>query len=254
MTDTHAPGPIRLGMLTPSSNTVLEPMLARMTAESGISVHYSRFRVTEISLSQIGLGQFTFDAMVQTAELLAHAKVDAIAWNGTSAGWLGFAQDEELCARIQAATGIPATSSVLAFRDAFRALGTKRVGLVTPYTFDVQRRIMTNWEAAGFPCRAERHLDLSDNFSFAEASEATIEAMVRQVAAEGCDAAAIVCTNMRGAAIAPALEAELGIPVIDSVSVTLWASLRLIGAATDAFADWGRIFSLPIAPAAEPGT
>ena len=183
--------------------------------------------------------------MVAAAELLAHAKVDAIAWNGTSAGWLGFPQDEELCARITAATGIPATSSVLAFRDAFRALGTKRVGLVTPYTPDVQRRIMTNWDAAGFPCSAERHLDLSDNFSFAEAAESTIADMVRQVAAEGCDAAAIVCTNMRGAAIAPALERELGIPVIDSVSVTLWASLRLIGAATDSFSDWGRIFDLP---------
>jgi maleate isomerase len=234
-------------MLTPSSNTVLEPMLARMTAETDISVHFSRFRVTEISLSQQGLGQFAFEGMVAAAELLAHAKVDAIAWNGTSAGWLGFPQDEELCTRIKAATGIGATSSVLAFRDAFRALGTTRVGLVTPYTPDVQRRIMTNWEAVGFPCSSERHLDLADNYSFAEVREETIADMVRLVAAEGCEAVAIVCTNMRGAAIVPALEAELGIPVIDSVSVTLWATLRLIGAATDSFSDWGRIFDLPLA-------
>lgn len=246
-----APMPLRLGMLTPSSNTVLEPVLARMTGLSALSVHYSRFRVTEISLSQQGLGQFALDGMLQAAELLAHAKVDVIAWNGTSAGWLGFPQDEELCARITAATGIPATSSVLAFRDAFRSLGIGRVGLVTPYTADVQRRIMANWAQAGFACTAERHLNLSDNFSFAGTAEATIADMVRQVAAEGCDAAAIVCTNMRGAAVAPGLERDLGIPVIDSVAVTLWASLRRIGAGTGAFAGWGRIFALPTAAPAD---
>jgi len=237
--------PIRLGMLTPSSNTVLEPMLARMTGQSDLGIHYSRFRVTEISLSQDGLGQFGFDAMVRAAELLAHAKVDAIAWNGTSAGWLGFRQDEELCRRIEAATGIPATSAVLGFREAFAALGTTRIGLVTPYTQDVQNRIMANWDAAGFPCTAERHLGLQDNFSFCEATETTISDMVRDVARKGCEAAAIVCTNMRGAAIAPGLERELGIPVLDSVSVALWASLRLIGAPTAFLSEWGGIFSTP---------
>lgn len=244
--------PIRLGMLTPSSNTVLEPVLARMTGTTGVSVHYSRFRVTEISLSQAGLGQFAFDGMVQAAELLAHAKVDAITWNGTSAGWLGFEQDEELCRRITAATGIPATSAVLGFRDAFTALGIGTVGLVTPYTGDVQDRIMTNWAAAGFPCRAERHLGLSDNFSFAEADEATIAGMVRDVARAGCEAAAIVCTNMRGAAIAPGLETELGLPVLDSVSVSLWASLRLVGAPMDAFTGWGQLFAPASAASPQP--
>lgn len=242
---------MRLGMLTPSSNTVLEPMLARMNADRpDVTIHYSRFRVTEIALSQAALGQFAVDGMVAAAELLAHARMDAIAWNGTSAGWMGFPQDEELCARIEAATGIPATSSVIAFRDAFRALGLARIGLVTPYTSDVQARIAANWEAAGFPCTAERHLGLSDNFSFAEVAEERIEAEIRAVVAEGCDAVAIVCTNMRGAEIAPALERELGVPILDSVAVTLWASLRLAGADATAFAPWGRMFEATTGPAA----
>ena len=74
---------------------------------------------------------------------------------GTSAAWLGFDRDEELCRRIRSSTGVPATSSTLAFRDAFGALGAKRIGLVTPYGADVQARILTNWAEAGFPCLAE---------------------------------------------------------------------------------------------------
>ena len=43
---------ILLGMLTPSSNTVLEPVTQAMLAGlPEVSVHFSRFRVTEIALS-----------------------------------------------------------------------------------------------------------------------------------------------------------------------------------------------------------
>ncbi|GJE42310.1 maleate cis-trans isomerase family protein [Methylobacterium soli] len=237
---------LRLGMLTPSSNTVLEPMMAALAADlPGASVHFSRFRVTEIALSEAALGQFSLAPMIEAAELLGHAKVDAIAWNGTSAAWLGFARDEALCAAIERATGIPSTTSVLAFRDLFRATGARRIGLVTPYTGDVQARIMANWEEAGFPCTAERHLALSDNFSFAEVDEERVAEMARAVAREGCDAVAIVCTNMRGTLVAPALEQEIGVPVYDSIAATMWGSLGLTGREAGTLAARGSLFAVP---------
>jgi maleate isomerase len=240
-----APQIARLGMLTPSSNTVLEPMLARMMAENpAATVHFSRFKVTEIALSRNALDQFASDAMIQAAELLAHAKVDVIAWNGTSASWLGFESDENLCREIEAATGIPATSSVLAFREIFKLTEAKEIGLVTPYTRDVQEKIIANWGASGFRCSADCCLQLSDNYSFANVTEPAIECMVKTVAAKGCDAVAIVCTNMRGAALAARLEKQLGIPVYDSVTVTLWKSLQLAGADMSGLLDWGGLFSL----------
>ncbi len=238
------PSTTRLGMLTPSSNTVLEPMTAAMLAgTSDITAHFSRFRVTEIALSDQALRQFDDSEQLRAAELLAHAKVDVIAWNGTSAAWLGFDRDEQLCARIKATTGIPACSSVLAFRDLFVERGIKRVGLVTPYLDDVQAKIIANWSATGFVCSAERHLRLQDNFSFADVTPDDIAAMARAVASEGCDAVVIVCTNMRGAAIAPALEAELGVPVYDSVAVTLYQCLRMAGRDPRAIEGWGSLFS-----------
>ena len=49
---------VRLGMLTPSSNTALEPITSAMVAQlPGVSAHFSRFTVTEISLSDKALGQ-----------------------------------------------------------------------------------------------------------------------------------------------------------------------------------------------------
>jgi maleate isomerase len=234
----------RLGMLTPSSNTVLEPMTAAMLAGTpDISAHFSRFPVTEIALSDQALQQFDDRELLRAAELLAHAKVDVIGWNGTSAAWLGFGRDEQLCARIEQATGIVACSAVLAFRDLFAQRGIRRVGLVTPYLDDVQAKIIANWSATGLACTAEQHLRLQDNFSFADVTPDEIAAMTRAVARQGCDAVAIVCTNMRGAAIAPALEVELGVPVYDSVAVTLYQCLRMTGRDPRAIRGWGSLFS-----------
>lgn len=234
----------RLGMLTPSSNTVLEPMTAAMLAGVGdVTAHFSRFRVTEIALSAPALQQFDDSEILRAAELLADAKVDCIAWNGTSAAWLGFEADERLCARIRAATGINACTAVLGFRSLFRRNGIARVGLVTPYRGDVQARIIANWTAAGFRCTAESHLGLQDNYSFSTVGADRIAAMAREVAAEGCDAVAIVCTNMRGGEVAAALEAELGIPVYDSVAVTLAESLRVAGRSPAMVENCGSVFS-----------
>lgn len=234
---------IRLGMLTPSSNTVLEPVtMAMLAGLPDVSAHFSRFKVTEIALSEQALGQFDDGEILRAAELLAHAKVDTIAWNGTSASWLGFDRDERLCERIRAATGIAACTSVLAFREVFERTRIRRVGLVTPYRSDVQSRIMANWQASGFLCSAERHLRLQDNFSFAEVSEEQIADLVRAVARDGCDAVAVVCTNMRGAGLAEPLEKEIGIPVYDSIAATLWKSLAVAGVSPARIEGWGGLF------------
>lgn len=242
----------RLGMLTPSSNTVLEPLTSAMLADmANVTAHFSRFCVTEIGLSPAALDQFAPEGILSAAELLADAKVDVIGWNGTSAAWLGFERDEALCAAITERTGIAACTSVLAFRDLFRMCGFRRIGLVTPYSADVQERIQANWRAAGFACTAERHLGLSNNFSFGEVGEEEISCMAREVAEEGCDVIAIVCTNLKGSALAPVLERKLGIPVLDSISVTLWKCLVLAGRDPAELSRWGGPFALKAAMSEE---
>ena len=233
----------RLGMITPSSNSVLEPVTSAMLAgTSGVTAHFSRFRVTEIALDAAALSQFDASVMLPAADLLADAKVDAIAWNGTSASWLGIQRDISLSEAIKARTGVPATTSTLACIDAARALRARRIGLVSPYTGDVQRRIGDVWTEAGIAPHTERHLGLRDNFSFGEVEPGVIAGMIRAVAAEGADAVVILCTNLDGAGLTASLERELDIAVLDSVAVTLWRTLSLAGGEISTLSDWGRIF------------
>lgn len=240
----------RLGMLTPSSNTALEPVTyAMLSGAEGVSVHFSRFKVTEIALSESAKAQFDHSEILRAAELLAHAKVDVIAWNGTSASWLGFDRDERLCERITEATGIRACTTVLAYRDLFRQLPAARIGLVSPYTADVQDRIVAVWGSQGLNCVAERHLSLADNFSFAEVPEAEVARLIEEVVRDGADAAVVLCTNMRGAGVAERLERRLGVGVFDSIAVTLWACLAAAGVDPSIVPGWGSVFSrLPPVP------
>ena len=175
----------RIGVLTPSSNTALEPLTSAMVAGvPGVSAHFSRFRVTEISMGDKSQNQFDDARSSTRRELLADANVDVICWSGTSASWLGFERDRALCARITEATGIPATTSVLALNELLAAQGARTLGLVSPYVEDVQRRIVANYAALGIECVAERHLDLTVNFSFAEVEPDTLRTHAARSRAE----------------------------------------------------------------------
>jgi maleate isomerase len=230
-------------MLTPSSNTVLEPVTAAMLSGlDDVSAHFSRFPVTEIALSASALAQFDDAPILAAAGLLSHAKVDVIAWNGTSSGWLGFAADERLVARITAETGIAATTSMLALNEVLAARGARRVAFVTPYLDAVQERIVANYAALGFACAAERHLGLQDNFSFSEVAPETLAGMVRAVAAEKPDAIAVICTNLPAAGLVAALEAETGIPIYDTIATAVWKSLVVAGVDPQRVAGWGSLF------------
>ena len=237
---------VRLGMLTPSSNTVLEPVTSAMVAGlEGVSAHFGRFLVTEISLGEQALGQFQYAPMLAAARLLADARVDVICWNGTSAGWLGLDSDRRLCETIARETGVPAVSSVLALAEIFRLTGVNRYGLVTPYLDEIQERIVASFTREGFACAAERHLGDKGNFSFAEVSADTLARMTREVAASRPRAITIFCTNLLGAPLVPALEAELGVPIYDTVATAVWASLRATDVDPGGVRGWGRLFEDP---------
>ncbi len=236
---------IRIGVLTPSSNTALEPLTSQILADvPGATAHFSRFVVTRISEDAESQAQFETENLLQAARLLADAKVDSIIWSGTSASWLGFDNDIKLCEAITNATGAPAGSSVLAVNRLFDLAGVKRFSLVTPYINSIQQQIIANYQAAGYECASERHLSEQDNYSFALFEESQIEQLVTECATGKPDAVVVMCTNMRGTRIAQPVETDTGVLVIDSISAAVWDGLRLAKSDPAQVQGWGRLFGL----------
>ncbi|MET3720539.1 MULTISPECIES: aspartate/glutamate racemase family protein [unclassified Arthrobacter] len=223
--------PRRIGMIVPSSNTCLEPQTYRILGDRrDVTIHFTRIPVTRIALDDSSDRQFDPAVMREAAQLLATADVDVIAWNGTSGSWLGAAHDQELVKEITDATCVPATTSTLAYLEAFRTLGTERIGLFTPYTEDVNHEVIASYEREGIKTTGHRALGLSDNESFARVTAEEMRPGSLELAATAPDALVYLCTNLYGANITAEIEESTGIPVLDSVAVTLWHALKIAGA------------------------
>lgn len=233
-------------MLTPSSNTVVEPTTDAIVSRlADVSAHYSRFRVTEISLSDQALAQFDPEPFMASSSLLADALMHVIAWNGTSAAWRGFHEDVELCAAIDKQFGIKATASMLALNMILENSSAKSFGLVTPYIDEIQDKMIDNYVVSGFDVVAERHHGTKVNFDFSQIGEDVIRSMTLEVAAEKPKAIIIVCTNLPSAHLVDSLEQQTGIPIYDSTSAVVWHALRLTGVDTSTLGDWGSLFTNP---------
>lgn len=218
-------------MLTPSSNTCLEPVTAAIAAAMpGVSVHFARFPVTRIDLRAGSRAQFRIEPMLAAAAQLADARVHAIVWNGTSGAWLGPNADRTLCRRVQEVSGVPATTSTLAQLECFRRHRITRFGLAVPYTASVTAKIVDTYAREGFRCVRAAHLGISENFAFGEVPADRIEALVRTVAVPEAEAISIVCTNFPAAPLVQRLEARTRRPVFDSTLLGMWHGLALAGA------------------------
>lgn len=216
----------RLGVLIPSSNTVLEPLAARHLVQA--TVHFARLAVHDVTLDAISRAQFDLDARMQAARLLCDSGVQAIVWGGTSASWLGVDHDLRFVDRLGAETGLAAGSAVLEIYRQLSEMGARRLGLVTPYTPDVADRIASHLAACGHEVAASILLGGTLSRDFAAIGADTLARMIREAAAPGVDAVVIMCTNLRGAEVAEALQAEIGVTVIDSAIATFQAGQRLL--------------------------
>lgn len=213
---------MRLGLLIPSSNVVLEPLAAhRQTQTPSLTIHVARLGVLDIKLDAASRSQFELDAQATAAKLLCDANVDCITWGGTSASWLGVAHDEAFVTRMEQETGMPTTTCVLDINNRLANLDVRRLGLVTPYTNDVAAQINRNYTDMGFDVVASRNDGGTLSNDFAAIKSNVIAQMVQEVATSKPDAIVIMCTNMAGAEIAAQLESDLGVPILDSASITL---------------------------------
>lgn len=234
---------IRIGVLTPSSNTALEPLTnAIVSSLPNVHAHFARFRVTNIALSDQALGQFDDSHILAAAEMLADAKPDVITWSGTSAGWMGFEKDMLLCERITARTGIPASTAVLALNELIALKNITRLGIVSPYTKDVQQKIVRQYAQAGIEVVGEVHHDISVNYDFALVEPTTIEQDLLTVSQSKPEAIVTYCTNLRAAQLADDFERQSSVVLLDTVSTTVWGALRKVGVDPSQIKGWGKLF------------
>ncbi len=232
-----------LGVLTPSSNTRLEPMTARMLASlPGVSAHFSRFRVVDVGLA--AAHQFDQEPILAAADLLADAQVDSIVWSGTSGGWRGLAADRD-SVRCDHRTYWRAEQYLdpgAGRGPAAAGRSATRPGDAVPGRY--ARRRGHHVHRAGYDVVGSNRAVTSSNWELSEIPPEVIAEQVAETMEGDPDAVTVFCTNLAAADRVAEWEAAYGVPVLDSVSLAVWHGLALAGYAGPALTGWGRLFDL----------
>lgn len=250
---------VRIGVIVPSSNTVMEPMINRILADLNtsspchVTAYYTRVRVTQISNDGNAASQFALETMLETAALLADARVEVIVWGGTSAGWLGLDTDKKLCEAIESRYSIPAHTSTLALVDLVNhASGARGLGLVTPYKPELNEAIRRNLASSNVTVAPfDTCLRITDNHAISRTSKGQLTSMVDEVLSKNPDISMITvfCTNLGAADLAKQWEStysEKNLVVLDSISTTVYGALKRANVQMHGYmaSEWGSMFDV----------
>jgi maleate isomerase len=216
----------RIGLLVPSSNTTVEPEFYR-ALPANVTLHTARLFLTQITPEAI-LG--LVEELETQSRLLASADVDVIMLGATAPSFLkGAGYDREVIARIEKATGKPATTTSTALLRALRFLDAKRIVLGSAYDDKVNAIAQGFLEANGFKVVAARGLGMVDNLAVGRLGPESAYELARGADRTDADAMVLACTNWRTMDTIERLERDLGKPVVSTSQVSVWDALRMIG-------------------------
>ena len=153
-----------------------------------------------------------------------------VAYACTSGSFVHGATGERRLLQAMRAAGAPAAVTTSgALLEALAALGVQRVAVATPYVADVTARLHDFLAEAGVATVSSAHLGL-DAWIWKVPYETTAQ-LVRDADSPDAEAVFVSCTNLPTYDLIAPLEHELGKPVLTANQVTMWAALRVAGAA-----------------------
>ena len=217
----------RIGLLAPSSNTMLEPDFYKNVSEN-ITIHTARMFLEETTVE--GESKMLDEYLIPAATSLATAKPDVIVFGCTSAGALrGNSYDKELVASISNLTGIHCISVIKSVREALNKYNAKNIVVATPYVEELNERIRLSLEEDGVNILNIAGLGISDNFQIARVSKPDIIDLAKKsISNLSPDLLFLSCTNFPAMSILDELRNSFTFPVISSNQVALDAAISYL--------------------------
>jgi maleate isomerase len=188
--------PLRIGLLVPSSNTVMEPDFHRHIGPAGI-VSTTRIFLEDVTReSEIRMLE---DELPKAVELIRTTAPDVVVFGCTSAGALGtLAHDDGI-------------------GEAINTIAPRSVALFTPYTEGLTHCVASSLAEAGYPPVKAVGMGIRANLEIGRVTPSEIIRFVESQI-EGCtpDCLFLSYTNWRAIETIELLQQKLGMPVITS--------------------------------------
>lgn len=235
----------RVGLLALATDHTSEADFRRMVATDDRAVYVARIAYANPTTPE-NLRRMQPRLTDGVALLLPEETLNAVYFGCTSASVV--IGDAEVESMIHAAKpGTPVITPPLAARQALRALGVRRISVLTPYTVETTAPMLGYFAGFGFEIVSCTCMGLDDDRKMARLSHATLIAAAVEATKPTAEALFISCTALRTAEIAGRIEQTIGCPVVTSNQAGAWMTLRLCGDER-MLPSFGRLLTLP-APA-----
>jgi maleate isomerase len=227
------------GVLIPSTNTTVESEYSRVLPPR-YQAHYARL-LTSAPGSPFSPPRD--EDVDYQAKLLGTAKVALVVLIQTSASLFADDYDEVATRRIGAASGAPAMTSAQAVGGALRALGTRRVALVSPYSEPVNARARHYFESRyGLEITALEGFAATDSYAIGQLGPENARDAFARIDRPEIEAFAVPGGNFPTLASIEGWEREFGKPVVTTNQAALWAVVRQL-APGDRIPGLGRLLA-----------
>ncbi|QDO89326.1 maleate cis-trans isomerase [Ornithinimicrobium ciconiae] len=163
--------------------------------------------------------------------LLAEHSPDVIMWACTSGSFVfGWEGAHEQVALLEQATGLPTSSTSIAFVEACRSLDLTRVSVAASYPEDVAQEFVSYLGRGGIQVTAMGSHGIVTAAEVGTLGYAEVEAIVRGAdLTGGAQAVLVPDTAMHTLEWIEPLEQAAGVPVLTANQVTIWQGLNLLG-------------------------
>jgi len=207
--------PLRIGLIVPSSNTVMEPDFHRHLGHAGL---VSTARIFLESVTREAEIRMLEEDLPKAAELIRTTAPDVVVFGCTSAGSLGSsAHDQAIGERIEKLSGARAITVLQAVVSQLRNIGPRKLAVFTPYIEDLTRSVASSVAEAGFPPIKAAGMGIQVNLDIGRVTPEAIVAFVEtQITGSSPDCIFLSCTNWRAIEAIEPLHKKLGIPVVSS--------------------------------------
>lgn len=220
----------RIGVIVPSSNSVVEADFARALPQSH-TLHTARMYLADTTSAgeRVMLDEHAPQAATDLGTLFPELVVFACTSAGALLGIDGEAELERKLAKLSGAAVVSTNAAVAA---SLHAVGARRVAVLTAYNQELTQAIAGTLRGRGLDVVSASGMGITDNVAIADVTPREIVAYAaEQVRFSGVDALFVSCTNLRAVEAVPQLRKLSGLPVVTSNLAAIAVTLQRIGAA-----------------------
>jgi maleate isomerase len=208
--------PFRIGLLVPSSNTVLENDVHRNLSHECYTIHTARMYLVATT-REAEIEMITQHAPKAAADV-GTAEPDLLVFGCTSAGSLfGLGYDAEICEKLGNIAGCASMGTISAVAEALNQRGFRRVAVLTPYIDDLTQAVANAIRSPVRTVVCAHGMGIDVNVALADPTPVEIvtfaETCLRRASFDGIF---MSCTNFRALEAVPALETRFNVPVMTS--------------------------------------